>query len=146
VIKPDAASALVCFGEGDSALRRQIRVWHRSWTHGRGISLFICPRCGGKAQLLKLYDGAPQCRNCLRRQGVQFQIAYGTRAERAQARARRIEKLRAKLEGGSLRVRPVPGRGIERRRALELSLRRAEVVAREGLMDEVERWAGPPAK
>src|ERR1700733_2858314 len=146
VIKPDAASAIVVFGEGEDALKREVKLWHRQWTHGRGISLFICPRCGGKAQLLKLYDGAPQCRNCLRNQGVQFRIAYGTRAERKRAGARRIEKLRAKLAGGPLRGHPRADRDLERRRPLELSLKRAMVVERQGLLEEVERWRGPPTK
>ena len=89
----------------------------------------------GKAQLLKLYDGAPQCRNCLRRQGVQFRVSYGTREERALARAQRIEKLKAKLAGGSIRARPRAGRSVERRRELELSLRRALIVEREKLLE-----------
>ena len=146
VIKPDATSVIVSFGEGADALRHEIRLWHRAWSCGRGISLFICPRCEGKAQFLRIYDGAPQCRKCLIRSGVQFRIAYGTRAERAEARARRIEKLRAKLNGGPLRVKPRKGRGVERRRPLELSLKRAMVVERLGLLEEVERWRGPTQK
>jgi hypothetical protein len=82
--------------------------------------------------LLKLYDGRPQCRNCLRRTGIQFRIAYGTREERAAARALRIERLKAKLVGGSLRL---DGRGIARRRELELSLRLALIREREGLLE-----------
>jgi hypothetical protein len=146
VIRPDAASAIVSFGEGESALRREIKVWHRAWSPARGISLLICPQCQGRAQILRLFDGAPQCRKCLKRAGVQFRIAYGTRAERAEARARRIEKLRAKLNGGPLRVHPRGGRGIERRKPLELSLRRAMVAQRQGLLEEVERWRGPTQK
>jgi hypothetical protein len=144
VIKPDASSAIVSFGEGENAFEREIKVWHRKWSHGRGISLLICPRCEGKAQILRLHDGAPRCRKCLKRSGVQFRIAYGTRAERAEARARRIEKLMAKLNGGPLRLHPRGGRGIERRRPLELALKRARVVERLGLLEEVERWRGPP--
>jgi hypothetical protein len=139
LIKPDAASALVCFGEGDNALRREIKVWHREWSHGRGISLFLCPACGGKAQILRVHDGAPQCRKCLKRRGVQFRIAYGTRAERAEARAKRIEVLKARLMAGSLRARPRAGRGIERRRELEQSLRRAKIREREALLEEARR-------
>jgi hypothetical protein len=134
VVRPGAASAVVSFGEGDDALKREVKVWHRQFRNGRGISLFLCPACGGKAQLLKLYDGWLRCRNCLRRSGVQFRIAYGTRAERAEARALRIEKLKAKLAGGSIRVRPRAGRRVERRRELELSLRRALIAEREGLL------------
>jgi hypothetical protein len=132
VIRPDTPSAVASFGEGESALVREVGVWHREFRNGRGISLFLCPVCGGKAQLLKLYDGAPQCRNCLKRRGVQFRIAYGTRTERAEALAKRIEKLKAKLTGGPLRL---DGRGIARRRELELSLRRASIRERERLLE-----------
>jgi hypothetical protein len=88
--------------------------------------------CGRKAQLLKLHDGRPQCRNCLKRRGVQFRIAYGPRLERAEARTKRIEKLRAKLAGGPLRL---DGQGMARRRELELSLRRALIRERERLLE-----------
>jgi hypothetical protein len=144
VIEPEATSALVTFGEGDDAFTREIKTWHRRWSHNRGISLFICPRCEGKAQILRLFDGAPRCRRCLKALGVQFRISYGSPVERAEARARRIEKLRAKLNGGPLRLHPRGGRGIERRRPLELALKRARVVERLGLLEEVERWRGPP--
>jgi len=129
VIVPGAASAVVCFGEGADALRRDVKLWHRVWSHGRGLSLFLCPRCERKTQILRMYDGRLQCRKCLMRQKIQFKIAYGTRAERAEARAKRIEKLRAKLAGGSLRV---DGRGLGRRRELEWSPRRASIREREG--------------
>jgi len=132
VIKPDVASAIVSFGEGADALVREVRVWHRKFHNGRGISLFLCPACGGKAQLLKLHDGRLQCRNCLKQRGVQFRIAYGSRLERAEARTKRIEKLRAKLAGGPLRL---DGRGMARRRELELSLRRALIRERERLLE-----------
>jgi hypothetical protein len=135
VIKPDAISALVSFGVGTDALVREIRMWHRRWAHGRGLSLFICPACGRKAQILRWHDGRPQCRNCLKRRGVQFRIAYGTRAERAEARTKRIENLRAKLAGGPLRL---DGRGMARRRELELSLRRALIRERERLLEAID--------
>jgi hypothetical protein len=135
VIRPDASSAVVSFGEGADALVREVKVWHRTFRNGRGISLFLCPACGGKAQLLKLYDGRLRCRNCLRRSGVQFRIAYGTRAERAAAREKRIEALKAKLGGGPLRLKPKPGLTVARRRELEMSLRRALIREREKLLE-----------
>jgi hypothetical protein len=101
-----------------------------SFAMGGGSACFFV-RSAGKAQLLKLHDGQPHCRNCLKRQGVQFRIAYGTRLERAEARMKRIEKLRAKLAGGLLRR---DGRGMARRRELELSLRRALIREREQLL------------
>jgi hypothetical protein len=131
VICPEASSAIVSFGVCADALVREVGVWHRKFRNGRGISLFLCPVCGEKAQLLKLYDGRPHCRNCLKRRGVQFPIAYGTRLERAEARTKRIEKLAAKLAGESLRI---DGRRVGRRRELELSLRRALIREREQLL------------
>jgi hypothetical protein len=146
IIKPDAASAIVTFGDGDPALTREIKVWHRKWSHGRGISLFLCPRCGGKAQKLRVFDGAPQCPNCLYRSGIQFRSTHGTPAERAEAHRVRIERLRAMLGADSLRVHPRGDRDIERRRPLELSLKRARIVERLGLLEEVKRWRGPTRK
>jgi hypothetical protein len=136
IIRPDSSTAVVTFGEGSDALKREVGVWHRPWAHGRGLSLFLCPQCQRKAQILRLYDGLPHCRNCLRRRGVQFKIAYGTREERAQAQETRIEKLKAKLAGGPLRL---DGRGMARRRELELSLKRALIRSRERMLDEVAR-------
>ena len=140
VIRPGATSATVSFGQGADALVREVKVWHRQFCNGRGLSLFICPSCGGKAQLLKLYDGGLRCRNCLKRSGVQFRIAYGTPVERAEARDARIERLKAKLAGGPLRVKPLcRGMTVARRRELELSLSRALVREREKLLDAEER-------
>jgi ribosomal protein L37AE/L43A len=146
VIKPGAASALVSFGEGADALRREVKLWHRVWSHGRGLSLFLCPRCGGKAKILRLHDGRWQCRKCLLRQKIQFRIAYGTPVERAEAREKRIEKLRAQVAASSLRARPSGGRGVEGRRSLAMSLRRSLIRQRENMLEEVEKWRGPPGR
>lgn len=101
-------------------------------SHGRGLSLFLCPNCGGKAQMLRLHDGRPKCRRCLLRLKIPYRIAGGTTAERAFARAERIEKLKAKLTGGPARLKPSPPRRtLDRRRSLELSLKRALIVARQ---------------
>ena len=135
IIQPGAVSAIVCFGEGEGALRREVRLVHREWSHGRGISLFLCPRCQGKAQKLKLFDGRILCRRCLMRAGVQFRASYGSRQERAAARERHVEALKAKLASGSIRVHPRGGRGIERRRELEMSLRRALIRQREKMLE-----------
>jgi hypothetical protein len=135
VIRPGAASAVVSFGEGEDALVREVKVWHREFHNGRGISLFLCPACGGKAQLLKLYDGWLRCRNCLKAAGVMFRIAHGSQAERAAAREKRIEALKAKLAGGPLRLKPKAGLTVARRRELELSLRRALIREREKLLE-----------
>ena len=144
IIKPGAASAFVCFGDGAEA--REVRLWHRVFSNGRGLSLFLCPVCQGKAKFLRLYDGRWQCRKCLIRQGLQFRIAYGTRAERAEAREKHIEKLRVRVGASSLWACPSKGRGVEGRRALRMSLRRGLVRERDGLIEEVEKWRGPPGR
>jgi hypothetical protein len=138
IIRPNAVGATIRFGEGEDALVREVRVWHRVFSNGRHQSIFYCPHCQGKAQILKLFDGRVRCRKCLMRAGVQFRSAYGSPEERAEARERQIEALKAKLTGGSLRLHPRGGRGIERRRELELSLRRAEIREREKML-EVDR-------
>ena len=38
------------FGEGDGRARREVKVWHRKFRNGRGISLFFARRARGKAQ------------------------------------------------------------------------------------------------
>jgi hypothetical protein len=60
-------------------------------------------------------------------------------ADRGAARMARIEKLRKLLEGGAVRLRPLPGRTIERRRELAFSLRKAMIAARR---DSLRRFDG----
>jgi hypothetical protein len=76
-----------------------------------------------------------QYRRCLLRQKITYRIWGGSAVERAEARGVRIEKLRKQLDGGPARLRPSPpGRTLDRRRSLELSLKRAMVAAREDLL------------
>ena len=146
IIKPGASSALVCFDEGGVGVRREVKLWHRVFRNGRGLSLFLCPHCSGKAKFLRLYDGRWQCRKCLLRRGIMFKAAYGTRAERAEARAAHIERLRVRVGASSLRACPSKGRGVEGRRALRMSLRRGLVRERDGLIEEAEKWRGPSGR
>jgi hypothetical protein len=123
----------IAFGEGDDALRRRVPVTRLSFQNGGSWSLFVCPACGGLARVLRLHE-RPMCRRCCLREGIQYRIAGGSPAERAEARARRIEKLRARLAGGPARLHPRPGRTLDRRGSLEMSLRRAMVAARQDLL------------
>ena len=106
-----------------------------SFATGGGSVLFLCPACGGRRSCSSCMTGGCGAAIVSGGSGVQFRIAYGTRAERAEARAQRIEKLKAKLVGGPLRVRPKPGLTVARRRELELSLRRALIREREKLLE-----------
>jgi hypothetical protein len=58
-ITADATSVVVSFGQGDDALRREVRVVHRKFPNSGGWSFFVCPvcrrppalgRCVGKAR------------------------------------------------------------------------------------------------
>jgi hypothetical protein len=64
-------------------------------------------------------------------------ISYGSPDEREAARERRIEKLRKLVDGGPARLNPRPGRTLDRRWWLTVSLRRALIVKR---WEVLRRW------
>jgi hypothetical protein len=130
-------SVTAIFGEGAAALHRTVRVEHRVFPNGGGWSFFTCPECGLPARILRLYE-KPMCQRCCGRRGARYRSAYGwSRLERAKQRNRRIEQLRAQLQGGPVRLKPRPGRVLDRRRDLQISLRRGLVVKR---LDMLQRW------
>jgi hypothetical protein len=132
VVKEGMTQVVIAFPDG---VDRVIGIRHTRFPNGGGWSFFVCPRCGGRARILRLYDGKrPMCRACCLRNGARYRIAGGSPAERAEARAQRIEKLRARLEGGPARLNPRPGRTLDRKGALEFSLRRALIATRQGLL------------
>jgi hypothetical protein len=132
-VTPDMEWINIALGEGDNALKRLVRVTHVSFRNGGSWSFFVCPACGRLARVLRLHE-RPICRRCCLREGIRYRIAGGSPAERAAARVRRIEKLRARLAGGPARLYPRPGRTLDRRGSLEVSLRRAMVAARQDLL------------
>jgi hypothetical protein len=135
VVASDTKVVVVSFGEGESALRRQVGVTHRQLQNGGEWSFFVCPVCRRRARVLKLFDdGRPMCWRCCLARGVRYRIAGGSPAERADARAQRIERLSKLLQGGPARLNPRPGRTLDRRDALEFSLRRALIATRQGLL------------
>lgn len=115
-ITPDAKTVVIAFGE----LTREVRVTHRLFP-ARGPegkrgswSFFICPTCSRRARTLRLYDGRAVCQRC---DGLLARCQMEGRRTRE-----RIERLRNQLYG------PKPAR--QRRKALEMSLRRALIVDR----------------
>jgi len=128
-ITPDATSVIVSFGQGGDALRREVRVVHRKFPNGGSWSLFLCPTCGRRVRKLELHEKV-MCWRCSAQSGLRYRISDGSAAERAEARARRTKRLQTQLGGGPLWLRPRPGRVMDRRGALELRLRRAQIVAR----------------
>jgi hypothetical protein len=134
VISAASTAVLVSLGQGETALKRKIRVTHLRTRAGRALSYYVCPECHGLARFIRLHE-KPCCRRCLLRQKITYRIWGGSAAERAEARRVRIEKLRARLEGGPQRFRPSPaGRTLDRRKSLELSLKRALIAERQDLM------------
>jgi hypothetical protein len=116
-------SVVVEFGGGEDALKREVGVMHTRLMHGGSWSFYLCPECGRPARVLRLYE-KPLCRRCCLARGIPYRIAGGSPDERALARAEFIERLERRL-AGKLR---------HRRGAFELSLRRAQVAAREDVL------------
>jgi hypothetical protein len=74
---------------------------------------------------------------CSRCCGNFHRISYGSPAQRAAARERRIEELRKLIDGGPARLNPRTGRMLDRRWSLTMSLRRAVIVKR---WEVLRRW------
>src|SRR6516165_8915027 len=112
-----------------------IRVAHTVFKNGGSWSYFRCPGCGRRAKRLWLVDDAPRCVKCCWSLGVRYRSAYAFgRTERLRERDHRVDKLEAMLEGGPLRLKPVPpnwgNRRLDRRIRLTWALRRASIVTR----------------
>lgn len=113
-ITPDMKSVLVAFTKGDEVHAREVRLSHRKFPNGGSWSFFLCPTCSRRARTLRLYDGRAVCCRC---DGLLLRCQMEGRGTRE-----RIERLRNQLYG------PKPAR--HRRKALEMSLRRALIVDR----------------
>jgi hypothetical protein len=117
----------VWIGFGAIELKREVRLEHRRFPNGGSWSFFLCPRCDRRVRRLRLKDGRAMCSRCC---GNFHRIAYGSPDERELARERRIERLRKLIDDGPARLNPRPGRSLDRRRWVTLSLRRAKIAKR----------------
>ena len=130
-IKLEDRQAIVPFG----GRLKLIGVAHTVFKNGGSWSYFRCPKCGRRAKKLWLVDDAPRCRLCLERLGVRYRSAYAFgQTERLRERDHRVDRLEAMLEGGPLRLKPVPpnwgDRRLDRRIRLTWALQRARIVTR----------------
>jgi hypothetical protein len=112
-----------------------IGVTHTVFKNGGSWSYFRCPRCGRRAKKLWLVDDAPLCVKCCWSLGIRYRSAYAFgRNERLTERDHRVDRLQAMLEGGLLRLKPVPpnwgARRLDRRNRLTWALQRARIVTR----------------
>ena len=98
--------------------------------------MFVCPRCNGRAQRLRLLDGLPSCGACVRASG----LIYRSQSVRTEKRHRVTEPPRlAKLNSDApLRVHPRAGRTIDGRANIEFALRRSRIVARKHGVDRAK--------
>jgi hypothetical protein len=110
VINLDSTSTVVLGGF-------EVGVVHRVFPNGGSWSFFVC-ECGRRARTLRLVGGRPLCRWC------------GGYTQDKLELPERIEKLKARLYGEPLRLKPRPGRTMDRRQETEAALRRAMVRER----------------
>jgi hypothetical protein len=115
--------------------QKVIAVAHTVFRNGGSWSYFRCPKCGARSKKLWLVDDAPRCMRCCWTLGVRYRSSYAFgQTERLRERDRRIHRLEAMLEGGPLRLKPVPpswgDRRIDRRKRLTAVVERARIHAR----------------
>jgi hypothetical protein len=144
-IRLEDRQALVPFGDRN----KLIGVDHSVFPNGGSWSYLVCPKCGRRAKRLWLVDDAPRCRHCLEKLGVRYRSAYGFgRTERLRERDRRVDRLQAMLEGGPMRVKPVPpnwgNRRLDRRNRLTAALQRARIATRLALIAYQQQQSGEP--
>jgi len=103
-----------------AGMSREVRVTHRRLRNGGSWSFFLCPSCERRARVLRLYEKLA----CWRCTGLMYRCQQGDKSGR-------IERLRRRLYGDApARLKPRPGRTLDRRWQLEMSLRRALIVER----------------
>jgi hypothetical protein len=121
---PDAQRLVLEFpvrsvsGERLDPLRQTICCYWRKAHFGRRYLMFLCSECGRSARVLYARYFSDRicffnCRNCV---GITYQSTMGHRWDRA---ARRIEKLRARLQWRAEGTVPIKPRGMH-----ELTYRR----------------------
>jgi hypothetical protein len=109
---------------------RTFRLVRRELRNNGWWLFFICG-CGRRARVLRLSAHGIACPRCTRRYaGLRYRVECLSKPERA---AQRVERLEALLSGGPARLHPRPGRTIDRRSRLEVSLLRARIVRRTAL-------------
>jgi hypothetical protein len=113
-----------------AGVEREVRLSHRRFPNGGGWSFFLCPVCGRRARVLKLFEKIA-CWRCTRAgvppRRLYYRVELGDRVGR-------IERLTALLYSGqAARLKPRPGRTIDRRARTEQALRRALIAERSGL-------------
>jgi hypothetical protein len=133
-IGPETRTTLIRFD--DSGVEYQVGVTAKPLPCGAAWSLFICPRCHGRAQRLRLLDNRPACGACVRANG----LIYRSQATRTEKRHLVTAPPRVALlrRDTPMRVNSRPNRVAERRVNAEIALRRSLIVARKHGVDRAK--------
>jgi hypothetical protein len=133
-VRRDAKTARVRFC--DDGVEYQVDVTLRHFRNRGFWAMFVCPRCGGGSQRLRLIDDRPACGACVRASGLIYR-SQSVRTEKrhlvtAPPRLARLNSDRP------LRVHPRAGRTIDGRANMEFALRRSRIVARKHGVDRAK--------
>jgi hypothetical protein len=123
-ITPDMKTVMVAFpgSSPGTEVTLEIGLAHRQFPNGGSWSFFLCPCCGRRARTLRLLEGQALCRWC---DGLYYRCDFVRGLPLG-----RIEKLKARLYGPPARLKPRPGRTLDRRQETEAALRRALIFER----------------
>jgi hypothetical protein len=122
-IGPDDATASVTFPAGEVFT---VGLSHIRFPNNGSWSFFICA-CGRRCRTLRLYAGALACKGCLEARGLRYEVEDMSPAERAGHVALRLK--RRLISASPARLRPRPGRVLDRRERFRVGLWRAEYCA-----------------
>jgi hypothetical protein len=125
-IRRHAKTALIRFD--DDGVEYQVGVRMMRFPGGGFWARFVCPRCDGGSQRLRLLDGEPACVKCIRASG----LIYRSQSIRTEKRHTVTAPPRIALicRDTPMRVNARPNRVAERRVNAENALRRSLIVAR----------------
>jgi hypothetical protein len=131
----DAMTALVRFA--DDGVEYVVSVRIRPFPNGGFWAMFVCPRCDGGAQRLRLLEDTPACGKCVRATGLRYRVESTPTKDRHLLTApKRIDRLNRDKPA---RVNPRPGRKLDRRAPIEAALKRSLLVARQRGVAEFEK-------
>jgi hypothetical protein len=134
-IKRGDKAVLVRFG--DDGVEYVVGVRPRRFRNGGFWAMFVCPRCDGGAQRLRLLEDTPACGKCVRATGLRYRVESTPTKDRHLLTApERIARLNADKPA---RVNPRPGRKLDRRAPIEAALKRSLLVARRHGITEFEK-------
>jgi hypothetical protein len=133
-IKRDAKTALLRFDDSGAEYRVGVRMMR--FPGGGFWARFVCPKCDGGSQRLRLLDGQPACVRCARASGLIYR-SQATRTEKRHVVTAppRIALLRRNTP---MRINSRPNRVAERRANIEFALRRSLIVARKYGVDRAK--------